>query len=111
MAMAINWTTVERQIEQAVKGVVGGAWQNAAAGASAQFAALIAVGKQIEADRDSMQQAEYDSLKLMQRRALHGVLQAGAGISLDIAEQAAAAAWNVLVTAVKTAYPAIGLVL
>jgi hypothetical protein len=109
--MAINWTTVETQLEQAVKGVVGGAWQNASVGASAQFAAIIAVGKQIEADRNSMQQAEYDSLKLMQQRALDGVLQTYAGISLDIAQQAAAAVWNVLVNAIKTAYPAIGLIL
>jgi|SRR5271166_179975 len=109
--MAINWTTVETQIAQEVSGIVGGAWQNAAAGASAQFAAIIAVGKQIEQDRDSMQQAEYDSLKRMQQRALHGVLQTDAGISLDIAQQAAAAAWSVLVDAVKTAYPAIGFIL
>jgi hypothetical protein len=109
--MAINWTTVETQLEQAVKGVVGGAWQNAAAGASAQLAAIIAVGKQIEAGQNGMQQAEYDSLKLMQQRALDGVLQTDAGISLDIAQQAAAAAWNVLVNAIKTAYPAIGLIL
>jgi hypothetical protein len=38
-------------------------------------------------------------------------LQTFAGISLDIAQQAAAAAWNVIVTALKTAYPALGLVL
>jgi hypothetical protein len=109
--MAINWTTVERQIEQAVGGIVGTAWQNAASGASAQLAELIAAGQQIEADRKNMQQAEYDSLKLMEQRALDGVLQTFAGISRDIAEQAAAAAWNVLVDAVKAAYPATALIL
>ncbi len=113
--MAINWNTVETQIEQAVSGIVGGAWQNAGAGASAQFAAIIAVGKQIEQDQESnapaMQQPDYDSLKLMQQRALDGVLQTYVGISLDIAQQAAGAAWNVLVNAVKTAYPATALIL
>jgi hypothetical protein len=109
--MAIDWTTVERQIEQAVGGIVGAGWQNAASGASVQLAALIAAGKQIELDRKNMQQDEYDSLKLMEQRALDGVLQTFAGISRDIAEQAAAAAWNVLVNAVKTAYPATALIL
>jgi hypothetical protein len=101
--VAINWTTVETQIAQAVAGIVGPAWQNAATGASTQFAAIIAAGKQIEADRNSMQQAEYDSLKLMQQRALEGVLQTYEGISLDIAQRAAAAAWNVIVNALTSA--------
>jgi hypothetical protein len=109
--MAINWTTVESQIGREVGMTVGPAWQNAVHGASAQFAAIIAAGREIENGRDSMQQAEYDSLKLMQQRALDGVLQTFAGISLDIAQQAAAAARNVIVTALKTAYPALGLVL
>jgi hypothetical protein len=109
--MAMNWSTVEIQIGQAGGGIVGAAWQNAAAGASTQFAAIIRAGKQIEADRKNMKQAEYDSLKLMQQRALEGVLQTYVGISLDVAQQAAAAAWNIVVSALKTAYPAIGLAL
>ncbi len=79
--MAINWVTIETRIEQAVAGIFGAAWQNAASGASTQFAAIIAAGKQIGADQDSMQQAEYESLKLMQQRALDGVLQTYAGIA------------------------------
>jgi hypothetical protein len=105
--MAINWSSVGNQIGPAVGGIVGAAWQNAAAGASTQFAALVAAGAQIEANRDTMQQAEYDSLKLMQQRALEGVLLTYAGISLDVAEQAAAAAWDIVATALKTAYPAL----
>ena len=109
--MAINWNNVGTQIGQAVGGIVGTAWQNAASGASTQFAALVAVGQQIEQNKNTMQQGEYESLKLMQQRALEGVLQTYEGISLDVAQQAAAAAWNVVVGALKTAYPAIGLVL
>ncbi len=47
----------------------------------------------------------------MQQRALEGVLQAYEGISLDMAQQAAAAAWNVVAGAIETAYPALGVVL
>jgi hypothetical protein len=108
--MAINWTTVGTQVEQAVAKVVGAAWQNASTGASAQIAALIAVGKSIEQDKDSMKQVEYDSLKLMQQRALDGVLQAYEGIAIDTAQQAAAAAWSVVIGALKTAYPALALI-
>jgi hypothetical protein len=105
--MAIDWSTVGSQMGTSVEGVVGAAWQNAATGASVQFAALVAAGQQIEFNKDSMKQAEYDSLKLMQQRALEGVLQAYEGISLDVAEEAACAAWGVLVTTLKVAYPAL----
>jgi hypothetical protein len=105
--MAIDWSTVGSQMGTSVEEVVGPAWQNAATGASVQFAALVAAGQQIELNKDSMQQAEYDSLKLMQQRALEGVLQAYEGISLDVAEEAACAAWGVLVTTLKVAYPAL----
>lgn len=107
--MSVNWNTVTTQLEQSVGDAIGSAWSNARAGASAQFAAIIAAGKQVEKNKDSMTQAEYNSLKLIQQRAMEGVLQAYAGISIDIAEQAAAAAWNVVVGALKAAYPALGL--
>ena len=106
--MAIDWTKVGTQLESSVGGVVGTAWKNAAAGASAQFKAIVTVGQNIEQQKDSLTQVEYNSLRLMQQRALEGVLQTYQGISLDVAEQAAAAAWNVVATALKTAYPALG---
>jgi hypothetical protein len=109
--MTVNWTKVGSEVEVAVSGVVGAAWTNASAGASTQFAAIIAAGTQIENNRGSMKQAEYDSLKLIQQRALEGVLQAYKGISLDVAQQAAAAAWGAVVKALTTAYPALGLIL
>jgi hypothetical protein len=105
--MAIDWSSVGSQMGASVKGVVGPAWQNASTGASVQFAALLAAGQQIELNKDSMQQAEYDSLKLMQQRALEGVLQSYEGITLDVAEEAACAAWEILVSAISTAYPAL----
>ena len=106
--MAIDWAKVGNQLGQSVGGVVGAAWQNASVGANAQFKAIIAVGQEIEQKKDSLSQLEYNSLKIMQQRALEGILQTYQGISLDIAEQAAAAAWNVVAGAIKTAYPILG---
>jgi hypothetical protein len=104
--MTINWSNAEKQIEKAVAGVIGAAWHNASTGASIQFAAIIAAGKQIERNQ-GMQPAEIESLKLLQQRALEGVLQTYEGISLDVALQAAAAAWNVVTGTLKAAYPAL----
>ena len=109
--MAINWDTVTTNMGKAVCGVVGEAWSSIPAGASTQLAAVIAVGQSIEQNKGALTQAEYDTLKNMQKNALQGVLQAYEGISLDIAQQAAAAAWSVIVGALKTAYPTIGLLL
>jgi hypothetical protein len=109
--MAINWSTVENQVKQQVAGIVGTAWQNAWAGASTQVVKLIAAAKSVEDNKDTMQQAEYDSLKFIQQNALEGVLQTDAAIAIDVAQKAAAAAWGVATTAIKTAYPAIGLLL
>jgi hypothetical protein len=105
--VAINWTTVGKDIAQAVSNVVGPAWQNASAGASVQFAEVIAAGEEIEQSQASMTPQDYDDLKLMQQRALAGVLQTYSGISRDVAEQAAATAWGVIVSALKAAYPAL----
>jgi hypothetical protein len=38
------------------------------------------------------------------------VLQAYEGIAIDTAQQAAAAAWSVVIGALKTAYPALALI-
>jgi hypothetical protein len=109
--MAVDWNTVGKQVEQAVAKVLGGAWQNASTGASAQITALVTAGASIEQNKDDMKQAEYDSLKIMQKRAMDGVLQAYEGIAIDTAEQAAAAAWDVVTGALKDAYPKLALAL
>lgn len=109
--MAVDWTTVGAEIEQAIGGVVGAGWRNASAGAATQVAAIIATGQQIEKTKDSMTQAEYNSLKLMQQRAMQGVLETYEGISLDVAQQAAGAAWNVVAAALNAAYPMLALAL
>ena len=109
--MPVDWNGVAGQVTQAISGIIGSNAKVLSAGAQTQVTALVQVGVQIEQDRDSLQQVEYDSLKLMQQRALKGVLQTYEAIAADVAQEAAAAAWDVLVTALKSAYPTIGLLL
>ncbi len=54
--MSVNWGNVGTQVAQAVEAAVGAGWQNASAGASTQFAAIIAAGQQIEQNRNAMKQ-------------------------------------------------------
>lgn len=105
--MAIDWSNVGRSVEQAVAGVVGADWSIMAPAAKAELTALVETAQAIEADRDSMSATEYNGLRLSQQRALEGVLSANAAISIVVAEQAAASAWNVVAQALKTAYPAL----
>jgi len=105
--MAIDWSNVGRSVEQAVAGVVGADLSILGPAGRAQLTALVETAQAIEVDRDSMSAAEYNGLRLSQQRALEGVLSASAAISIVVAEQAAAAAWNVVSQALKTAYPAL----
>jgi hypothetical protein len=105
--MAIDWSSVGGSVEQAVASVLGADWGIVGPAARAQISALVQTAQAIEADKDNMSGDEYDVLRLTQQRALEGVLSAYAAISIVAAEQAAAAAWNVVAQALKTAYPAL----
>ena len=105
--MAIDWSSVGGSVEQAVASVLGSDWGIVGPAARAQISALVQTAQAIEADKDNMSGDEYDVLRLTQQRALEGVLSAYAAISIVAAEQAAAAAWNVVAQALKTAYPAL----
>lgn len=112
--MAIDWSSVASDVTTAIAGVLGRAWQTNYPAASVQIQSILAAGQQLEQTQSGpnpMSQADYDTLKIMQQRALEGVLSAYQGIALIAAQQAAAAAWTALTTALSTAYPAIGLVL
>ena len=105
--MAVDWSSVGSSVEQAVAAVVGADWRIVAPAAKAQITALVETAQAIEADKDNMSTAEYNGLRLSQQRALEGVLAAYAAVSIVVAEQAAAAAWNVVAQALKAAYPAL----
>jgi hypothetical protein len=105
--MAIDWADIGSAVEQSVASVVGADWRIVAPAARAQLTALVETAQAIEADRDDMSAAEYNGLRLSQQRALEGVLASSAAISIVVAEQAAAAAWDVVAKALKTAYPAL----
>jgi len=108
--MAINWSTVSADVSTAIGNVIGASWGSMSSGGSSQIAAIVAAGQSIENSRATMTQVDYDMLRLMQQRAMEGVLQSYAAISLVVAEQAAAAAWGVVSAALKAAYPALGFI-
>ncbi|MBV8188045.1 MAG: hypothetical protein JOY64_29870 [Alphaproteobacteria bacterium] len=99
--MAIDWNKVATDALDAAKNVVGAEWSNVATPAGQQVTALVAIGQQIETDfaAGKMDQSQYSMLKAMQKNAISGVLSAYTGIGIVVAEQAAAAAWNVVATA------------
>lgn len=105
--MEIDWTSVGSSVEQAVASVLGADWRVVAPAAKAQITALMQTAQEIEASKDDLSPDEYDALRLTQQRALEGVLSAYAAISIVVAEQAAAAAWNAVAQALKAAYPAL----
>ena len=106
--MAIDWSKVGSSVEKAVSDVLGADLNIVVPAAKAQIAALIQIGQSIEDDRDTLSLAEYNGLRLSQQRAVEGVLSAQEGISIVVAEQAAAAAWDAVAQALKTAYPVLG---
>ena len=99
--MAIDWSTVGRDVENAVVGVLGANFQVVRRAAQAQIAALVSTGQSIEAEKDEMTALEYQSLEDANRGALAGVLHTIEGITIVVAEQAAAAAWQVVASALK----------
>ena len=113
--MAINWATIETNAETAVKSVLGNAWTTVSAGATGQIQALISVGQSIEAGISAhpptISQSDSQALILSSQRALDGVLQTYEAIGIVVAEQAAEAAINVVVSALKTAYPVVGMLI
>jgi hypothetical protein len=104
--MAIDWTQVGSDVQKAVVGVLGANWQTVKTGASAQITALLMVGQSIETDAaaGTITELEYKSLKASQETALSGILHSYEAIGIVVAQQAAAAAWNVVCAAISKAY-------
>jgi|SRR5580693_4866933 hypothetical protein len=98
-----DWSIVATNALKAAENVIGAAWPAVASSASAQVAALVATAKYIEDNEAVMTQLEYETARLNQQRALEGVLSGYAAITIVMAQQAAEAAWNVVLAALKTA--------
>ena len=102
--MPIDWGQVGLATLVAAKNIVGANWAHVAIPAAEQIKALVAIGEHIEAEHAAgrMTQENYDMLRSMEKNAVEGVLSADKGIGIVIAEQAAAAAWDVVETALGT---------
>lgn len=101
----INWQQVGTDMEAAVKGVLGANWQTVSGAAAPQLQAMVGIGQSIEQSyaAKSITADEYQSLQSMAKNALKGILSSYAAVGIVVAEQAAAAAWTVVATALGTA--------
>ncbi len=103
--MPVDWGQVGTDVESAVMKVLGSSWQTVATGARPQLQAMISIGQHIETSyaAHKLTEAEYKSLRAMQKRALEGILSTYEAIGIVVAEQAADAAWNVVSAALLKA--------
>lgn len=97
----IDWNKVLSDAIAAAEGVIGARWPSVAKSATAQIVALLENGKFIEDNKATMSDMEYRATKINQQRALEGILSGFAAISIVVAEQAAAAVWDVVEAALK----------
>jgi hypothetical protein len=98
----IDWSKVLADAVSAAETVIGAQWPSVAQSATSQIVALVENGKFIEQSRATMTDMEYKATKINQQRALEGVLKGFAAISIVVAEQVAAAVWDVVEKALKT---------
>jgi hypothetical protein len=96
--MPINWQHVGTDVKNAVIKVLGNSWQTVSGAAGPQVEAMISVGQNIEQSYNAhtLSEAEYKSLRSMQKNALEGILSAYEAVGIVVAEQAADAAWGVI---------------
>lgn len=98
----IDWQSVLSDAATAAEQVLGRQWPAVADSATTQIAALVENAKFIEDNRSGMTDLEYRATKINQQRALEGVLTGFSAISIVVAEQVAAAVWDVVESALKT---------
>jgi hypothetical protein len=96
--MPIDWQQVATGVKKAVLQVLGNSWQTVSSAAGPQLEAMASVGESIEQSYNAhtLTVEEYQSLRSMQKNALEGILSSYEAIGIVVAEQAAAAAWNVI---------------
>ncbi len=96
--MAIDWGQVGTGVKNAVIKVLGNSWQTVSGAAGPQVEAMVSVGRSIEQSYNAhtLSEAEYQSLRSMQKNALEGILSSYEAVGIVVAEQAADAAWNVI---------------
>ncbi len=98
-----DWNAVLTQAVNAARTILADKWPSVAQSATIQITALVQNGAYIAANRSTMDDDEYSSIKLNQQRALEGVLSGYEAISITVAEQAAAAAWGIVEDAISRA--------
>jgi len=102
-AASINWLSVLNQVIAAVAGVLGPKWGSVSQPATHELYVLTETARWIEENKASMDEDTYNLLVDAHKRTLHDVLVGNELIKKAIADQAVAAAWAVILTALKSA--------
>jgi hypothetical protein len=103
---AVNWNTVAQQAIAAAQHSLGASWNTAASGAIHSIQLLVQTAQYIAANSATLDQRDRELLTDNQQLAMKNVLLGCEDISIAAAEQAAAAAWNVVQGALATALAA-----
>jgi prophage maintenance system killer protein len=101
--MALDLAALEKSMLAAIENTVGSQSQTLIALAGSQVAALANTAAYIEANKDTVDAATLAFMLANHQDAVEGVLKGFEGISLTIAQQAADAAVNALITAINAA--------
>ena len=96
--MAIDWAQVGKDVEAAVINVLKTNWNTVSTAAGPQLQAMISIGQSIETSHNQgrLTTLEYNTLRSAQKNALEGILSGYEAVGIVTAEEAAAAAWNVI---------------
>ena len=98
-----NWPSVLNQVISAVAGVLGQKWSSVARPTTHELYVLTQTAQWIDENKANMDKDTYDLLVDAHKRTLYDVLVGNELINKAVAEQAVAAAWTVLLAALKTA--------
>jgi len=94
-----DWTKTRDAVIAAAKNSLGTSWGIAAGTAVAQISGLVAVAKYIDDNKDSLTVENYQHLMKLQKTALEDALAGIEMIGITAAQNAAAAAMDVLIEA------------
>jgi hypothetical protein len=100
---ATDWTTVLKQATTATATSLGASWTTVSPTVQHSIQMLADTAAYIEANKDSLTQDDVTLLTTNQTLAMKNVLLGYEAIGIAAAEQAVAAAWGVISSALQTA--------
>jgi hypothetical protein len=107
MPPATDWTTVFQQATAAAAGSLGASWNSVSQTAEHSVQMLVDTAAYIEANQSSLSSDDCNLLTSNQTLAMKNVLLGYEAIGIAAAEQAVAAAWGVVSSALQSTIGAV----